>query len=118
VCPACQKKASKQQQSSKKTLSSAVNKRTSKALGKKQSTQIYDFIQQKPSNQVQSQTFSHNGSHSGSTNQNALSVQISSASVQQKRKFQKNRSQMIQIGGQPAPKRKSGGGGGGASKKA
>lgn len=88
ICPACQKKQSKQQQlQSKKTLSSAqtnLNKRNAKAQQKKmlQSTSVYDFIQN-TSNSVRI------------NNPGGGSAQLQSASVQQKRKFQKQRGQQM-----------------------
>ncbi len=88
MCPVCQKKQAKQP-SSKKPLATTpgapVNKRTAKAQQKKQSTQIYDFIQAQPALP---------GAQSGSRQSNTTSGQLQSASVQQKRKFQKNRQQM------------------------
>jgi hypothetical protein len=78
VCPVCQKKQAKHQ-NNKKTLSNTaapnnqVNKRTAKAQQKKQSTQIYDFIQAQPALPSSSQNSRQN---------NTLSGQLQSASVQ------------------------------------
>ena len=44
ICPECEKKQAKSH-ANKKTLSNTQNKRQAKAQQKKQSTQIYDFIQ-------------------------------------------------------------------------
>jgi hypothetical protein len=45
TCPPCEQRLAKKGGNNKKTLSNNVNKRTAKAQQKKQSTEIYDFIQ-------------------------------------------------------------------------